>query len=413
MSGLKLSRLSQQGRASETLSVSDLIQKRVLAGENILNLAAGELPFRPNSDFIQCIKSQLQFSESFRYASVGGCNDLKDKLLNEFFFSREFLKETELRPQEVLDIMITNGSKQGIYATLGCLIDPGDKVALFTPYWVSFPEMVRYWKGDVVTIRTQAFDSFIPDLEELKTVLDQGIRAIMINSPNNPAGIHYPESWMKEFAALCLSYPDVAIISDELYDRVYYYDPKPRYFYEFEPALLERTVIINGISKSFCASGLRLGHILAPGPLIRTLEKVQSQTLSGANHLIQRGLAQFNFSLLEQNLAGVKNHLRRSSEILKDGLRGAGLAHCWYQTNSAFYFMLDFRRTPYFEKNFSESRDHDHSDQICREILEQTKIGLVPGQAFGLPNSARISFVAHLKMFEEGIKKLTSFLNQE
>jgi aspartate aminotransferase len=337
---------------------------------------------------------------------------LREKLINEFELSRNIsLSEKNLEDQ--VDIIISNGSKQAIYNALGTLIDPGDEVILFNPYWVSFPEMVRFWGGHSVPVRTLLYDSFIPDLDELREKISAKTKAIIINSPNNPAGIHYDDQWMQEFGKICMENPQISIISDEIYDKIFYYDPKPTYFYQKYPELLKRTIIINGISKSFCASGLRLGYALGSKEVINGMSVIQSQTSSGASHLIQKALVGYNFVQMEEYLIAVKNHLRRSSEILRESLRSNGLDHCWYQTKSAFYFMLDFSRTPRFQKKYQQHDYKDFSDTICKDILLDKKIALVPGSSFGLENSARLSLTSSLKLFEQAVEILCKYLVSE
>ena len=155
------------------------------------------------------------------------------------------------------DCIVGNGSKHVIYNILGAILNPGDEVILITPYWVSYPEMVKFWGGVPVVIDSHAFDGYTPDFDDIKKVIGQRTKAIIINSPNNPAGIHYSDQWMQKFATFMLDYPEIAIISDELYSEITYFDPAPTYFYQHETKLLERTFIVNGISKSFACSGVK------------------------------------------------------------------------------------------------------------------------------------------------------------
>jgi aspartate aminotransferase len=232
---------------------------------------------------------------------------------------------------------------------------------------------------------------------------------IIVNSPNNPAGIHYSDSWMREFAAFMREHPDLIAISDEVYSDLCYFDPRPTYFYQADQSLLERTVIIQAISKTLASTGLRLGYAIAHSTLIGGMSKIQGQTTSGCNSLIQRSVMDFDFRLIPQFLEPVNHHLRHNAATLREKFRDGNLGHCWYQSTSAFYFMVDFSRTPMFARFDPEL---DHSYAIADELLQLEGITVVPGTDFGIPNSARIALVIEEVPFAEAITKIVKYLKK-
>lgn len=390
---------------SITLKLNALAVSMEKDGKKVWNLTAGQLPFRPSNEFTEALRSELVFLSSFQYSPVTGFSDLKEKVLSYFEESRK------VSVQETHSILISNGGKHSISNVLATIVDPGDEVILLAPYWVSYPEMIKLYEGKSVVVSSSIYEEFHPSLEEIEKSITKKTRAIIVNSPNNPSGVHYNEKWMKEFSELMLKHPDVLIISDEIYFELSYFDPKPTYFYQYAPELLERTIIIDGVSKNMALTGLRVGYCIAPKELTSAMARLQGQTTSGANSLIQKSLQSYNFNLIGDYLEPIKAHLRDNSRIVQDKFRENQLGQCWYQTKSAFYFLVDFQGSPVMDKYKSEDGDKtDHSAQICSDLLEKYSVAIVPGIAFGIPNSARISLVPTKDFFSEAISKLVEFM---
>lgn len=375
-------------------------------GKVIYNLSGGQLPIKPSPEFIEKIHHQLNFLKSYQYSPSAGFPALRKKLLNHFVKARKL-------PSELFeiewDVCVSNGSKHSLYNALGAIIDPGDEVVLLAPYWVSYPEMVKFWGGIPTIVKSNVFDAFVPAIDDIRKVMTPRTKVIIINSPNNPSGVHYSEGWMREFCNFMREYPDLVAISDEVYSDISYFDPKPSYFYQQDHGLLNRTVIVNAISKTLASTGLRLGWAIAPSSVVSAMSRIQGQTTSGPNSLVQRSLLDFDFHFLESFLTPVKNHIRQNAANLREKFREANLGHCWYQSTSAFYFMIDFSRTPMFRRFES---DGDHSYAITDELLEQEGITVVPGSDFGIPNTARISLVIEEVPFQEALMKIVRYLNR-
>ncbi len=375
-------------------------------GKVVYNLSGGQLPIKPLSEFIEKINHQLNFLKSYQYSPSAGFPHLRKKLLKHF--SEERNLPTELFENN-WDVIVSNGSKHSIYNALGALLDPGDEVILLAPYWVSYPEMIKFWGGTPVVVKSNVFDGFVPAVEDIQKVMTPRTKAIIINSPNNPAGIHYSESWMREFAGFLKENSELVVISDEVYADLNYFDPKPSYFYQMDHSLLERTIIVHAISKTLASTGLRLGYAIAPSNVVEAMSRIQGQTTSGPNSLVQRALIDFDLKLIPKFLAPVKLHIRNNASTLREKFREANLGHCWYQSTSAFYFMIDFSRTPMFAR-FDPTGDHSHT--IADEILNIEGVSVVPGSDFGVPNSARIALVIEEVPFQEAITKIVRYLNK-
>lgn len=394
---------------SVTLKLNTKAMELSESGKQIYNLTAGQLPFRPPQTFIDAIKSELDFLKSYQYSPVAGFIDLRKKIMAHIESTRG-INFSSL--DEPFDCVISNGAKHSISNILGALIDPGDEVIIISPYWISYPEMIKFCRGVPVIVTSSIFDVFTPPLSEIKKAISEKTKAIIINSPNNPAGIHYSDEWMQDFADLLVEHPHVNVISDEIYFEVCYYDPKPTYFYQKNPELLKRTIIVDGISKAFASTGLRIGYCIGPKNICKGIENLQGQLTSSANSLVQRAMVDYDFTSSSQFLIPVKNHLRDNANVIREKLKDAHLMKCWYQPVSAFYYMIDFSQTPAFEHYAKNRKDKtDYSVQICEDILNELGVVIVPGTDFGMTNSARISLVLHKEAFSEAMDKLVQFLN--
>ncbi|MGE3611529.1 MAG: pyridoxal phosphate-dependent aminotransferase [Bacteriovoracaceae bacterium] len=390
---------------SITMKLNEKAIQLTEEGKVIYNLSGGQLPIKPPGEFVEKIHHQLNFLKSYQYSPSAGFPALRKKLIKHFSEQRGLPIELF----ENWDSIVSNGSKHSIYNTLGALIDPGDEVILLAPYWVSYPEMVKFWGGIPTVVKSNVFDAFVPAIEDIRKAMTPRTKVIIVNSPNNPSGVHYSEAWMKEFAEFLVENPDLIVISDEVYSDLSYFDPKPSYFYQINKELLNRTIIVHAISKTLASTGLRLGYVIAPGGVVAAMGRIQGQTTSGPNSLIQRALIDFDFKQVDAFLIPIKNHLRQNAATLREKFRQGNLGHCWYQSTSAFYYLIDFSRTPMFSRF---SAEEDHSFVIADELLNNEGITVVPGHDFGIPNTARISLVIEEIPFAEAITKIVKYLNK-
>jgi aspartate aminotransferase len=380
-------------------------------GRKIYNLTAGQLPNKPMGELIELMRGELNFLKSFQYAPVPGIRELRDKFLNRFLATRNM----DLAHQAVkLDCAISNGGKHALGNALGALINPGDEVILIAPYWLTYRPLVELWGGVVKVVSSTLYDQFVPSISEIEEAITPKTRAIIVNSPNNPTGIHYPKDWMDRFGQLVLEHEELSVISDEIYFDLSYFDPGPTYFYQLHPTLMDRTIIVDGISKNMACTGLRIGFTIAPAELVAAIGRLQGQTTSGANTLVQRALVELDFNLIGSFLEPIRNQLRNNARYIRESFRQADLANCWYQSTSAFYFLVDFSTTPLFQR-FAQEGDEgeaDYATDICSELLEKHGVALVPTSDFGTPNCARISLVLEERPFSEAINLVVEYLNK-
>ena len=397
---IELSERIQSISESMTLKMSERARTLAKTGKKIYNLTAGELPFRPPKEFVHRIEGELGELESYHYSPVAGISELREKIM---YFHQETRNIQFADVGEEMDCLISHGGKQALANFFASWINPGDEVVVISPYWTSYPEQIKVHGGKVVMVNADRQNSFVPDLEQIHKSINSKTKAIVINSPNNPTGIHYPTNWMEEFVKFMTDYPELMVVSDEIY-YLLNYKSTPTYYYQKNPQLLQQTIIIDGISKFFASTGLRLGWAIAPKKLIRGMSSFQGQTTSGANSLVQRSLLGVDLPLIESYLEPIKKHLKDNANTLKDICQSHGMEDIYYQTTSAFYSLMDFSETVH-----SKGMD-DCSGRVCEELLDRHGIVTAPGSAFGTRHSIRINLAVEKNLFSEAIEVMVRFM---
>lgn len=393
---------------SVTLKLNAKANQLTESGKKIFNLTAGQLPLRPDADFVGKIKNELESVKSFQYSPVSGFTDLRKKFMMHMEAKRG-VSFNALR--EKFDCVISNGGKHCLINILGVLIEPGDEILLMGPYWISYPEMIKFYGGSPVSVMSSLASNFLPSIAEMRRQISPKTRAVILNSPNNPTGMHYGKAWMDEFAELMREFPEIIIISDEIYDELVYNGEEIHYYYQGRNDLLERTIIVDSISKTLASPGLRIGYCIGPTNVMAAISKLQGQATSGANSLIQRALVHYDLSRIASFLAPIKKRLKDNSQVLKTKFEIHGLMKLWYEPTAAFYYMIDFNHAPVLKRfKQNEQDDTDYAEVICEELLERHGVAIVPGGDFGVTNSARISMVSETEEFAEAVERLSQFL---
>jgi aspartate aminotransferase len=299
--------------------------------------------------------------------------------------------------------VVTTGAKQALANALLCLVNPGDEVLIPTPYWVSYSEMVKLAEGTSVFIPTSVEQDFKISPEQLEKAITPKTKVFMFSSPCNPTGSVYSYQELAELAKVFEKYPEIYILSDEIYEHINFGD-KHESIAQFD-SLKERVVIINGFSKAFAMTGWRLGYLAASKEIAQACDKMQGQITSGTCSIAQRA----GIAACEGDLDSVLK-MREAFLKRRDLVYGLLKAIPGIKTNlptGAFYFFPDV--SSYFGKTANGEKIQDALD-LSLYLLNEAHVALVSGDAFGDPNSIRISYAASEEKLSEAMKRIAAAL---
>lgn len=377
----------QQLTPSLTLAIDARAKAMKAQGVDVIGLGAGE----PDFDTPEHIKAAAMGSLDAgftKYTPAAGIPELRDAIA-------EKLKKDNGLDYEPSQIVVTCGAKQACFNAFLAMLNPGDEVLIPAPYWLSYPEMVRLAGGEPVIVPTAAENGYklTPDL--FREYTSPLTRMVVLNSPGNPTGTVYTENELAALAEVALD-DDIAILSDEIYEKLIYDDVHHVSVASFSGEVYNQTVVVNGFSKPYAMTGWRLGYVAAPKDVATRLEAIQSHSSSNATSFAQKGaLAAYKGpqDCVEEMRAEFDKRRRRMCELL-DGLTSLS----YVRPQGAFYVLVDISRTGMSSQDFAE------------KLLEQQKVAVVPGVAFGADHTVRLSYATSMEVIEEGIKRLKKFV---
>jgi len=377
---------------SETLAMSQKSNELKSQGIDVINLSVGEPDFNTPNHIKEAAKQAVDNNFSF-YSPVPGFLSLRKaictKLKNE--------NNLDYSPEQ---IVCSNGAKQSLCNVILSVINAGDEVIIPAPYWVSYPEMVKLADGTSVIIYAGIEQDFKITPEQLEKTITPRTKAFILCSPSNPTGSVYTKDELKALADVLVKYPNIIILSDEIYEHINYLD-KHESIVQFEN-LRDRTVIINGISKGYAMTGWRIGWIAAPQWIASACNILQGQYTSGACSIAQKA-AEAAYTSDQTCVGEMRTAFERRKNLVLDAVRQiSGLKV--NEPKGAFYVFPDC--SSYFGKSFNDKKINDAGD-LAMYLLEEAHVACVGGTAFGAPNCIRMSYATsdeNLKIAFERIK---------
>lgn len=385
---------------SKTIAVSSKANSLIAKGENVVSFGAGEPDF-PTPEFIKNAAVEAMDKGYTGYTSVSGLPELKKAAVKHFAFNYSYQYSTD-------ELIVCNGGKQVLFNALAAITEADDEILIPKPYWVSYPEIVKLAGGKPVFIETKAENKYKLRAEELKNSIKDKTKAIIINSPSNPDGHFYSKSEVKELIEVIVD-RDIFIISDEIYDKLLYDGRKFSSMIEDFPELKERILIVNGMSKTYSMTGWRVGFGFGSKKWIDRMAKIQSHTTSNVNTIAQYASAK---ALENKELEAVINQRREvyqrrrdlTAELLSDiegieAIKPAG----------AFYFFVNISELISKKINGKQIKG---SLSFADLLLQENKVAVVPGIAFGMDNFIRISFALGEDRIKEGISRISDFIDK-
>ena len=381
---------------SATLAMAAKARELKNQGIDIIGLSLGEPDFN-TPEFIKEAAVQAVNDNWNSYSPVDGYADLKKVVCDKF-------KRDNKLTYEPSQIVVSTGAKQSIANVCMVLLNPGDEVLLPAPYWVSYSAIATLAEAKSIIIPSSIETNFKITPEQLEAAITPNTKLIMFNSPNNPSGSIYTEDEYKALARVLENYPEIFILSDEIYEHINY--GTPHFSFARITSLYDRTITVNGVAKAFAMTGWRIGYIGAPEWIAKACNKMQGQITSGANCIAQRATIAAISAPVNKIQYMVDEFFARREIIIKllNEIPGFRVN----QPQGAFYVFPDI--SYYFGKKIGERRIKNASD-FALFLLEEAHVATVTGEAFGNDNCIRISYAASEKNIRTAVSRIANALN--
>lgn len=382
---------------SRTLSITALIKKLKSEGKDVLSFSAGEPDFN-TPDYIKEAAIEAIKSNFTRYTANEGYPELVKAVIKKFKDDNGLLFEPA-------NILVSNGAKHSIFNLILAICNPGDEVVFQSPYWVSYPEIVKLAGAVPVVIDADVNQEYKITPAQLEAAITPKTKAFIMNSPSNPTGAVYSE---QEIMAFCdvMKEKDIYIISDEIYEKIIF-DGEKHLPIASVPCMKEKTITVNGVSKAYAMTGWRIGFAAGNKEIIRLARNLQSHSTSNASSVSQAAtVAALNGSSVEIDRM-VAEFQKRRDYIVK-GLNEIPGIKC-PTPKGAFYAFFDV--SSYYGKEFNGESIND-STSFCNYLLKEVNVGLVPGIAFGNDKCVRMSYACSMEEIKEGLLRMKNGLEK-
>ncbi len=392
MSSLPVSRRLSLVEPSATVAITSKAAELRAKGIDVISMSAGE-PAATTPDHICEAAIEAMRDGDTHYTPVGGTPALRDAI------RQKFLRDNGLNYEDA-EVLASSGGKELCYLVCQALLDPGDNGIVIAPYWVSYPAVIRLAEAEVRVVETDPEQHYLPDPAAIDAMIDERSKIIFINSPSNPTGVVYGRQLLLALGEVLTAYPNLLIVSDEIYEPLVWGEEASLSIAKLCPALKARTLTLNGLSKAHAMTGWRLGYAGGPATLISQLKRLQRQTTTHPSSLSQAaGVAALNGpnDFVAAELIGYQRKLGLVKRAV-DKVESISMV----EPNGAFYAMLDVRE---LMAHIGLASDVD----LCAALLDTARVACVPGTAFGAPGRIRISFAAADDAVSEGLNRICDF----
>jgi len=379
-------------KPSPTIAVTQKARELKAAGKDIIGLGAGEPDFDTPQNIKEAAIQAINRGDT-RYTAVDGTPDLKKAIVNKFKRENNLEYSTN-------EITVGTGGKQVIYNALMATLNQGDEVIIPAPYWVSYPDMVLLAKGNPKIIKCNESDDFKLTPKNLKKAITKKTKWLILNSPSNPTGASYTREEIEALSEVLIKSKNVHILSDDIYEHITY-DNFNFFTMAQVSKLKNRTLTMNGVSKSYAMTGWRIGYAAGPKEIIKAISKIQSQSTSNPSSISQAAAV--------EALNGTQDFIKKRSEAFKErrdfvvnSLNNIKGISC-LKPNGAFYVF------PSCKKLLGKKTKLKTDSEFVERLLEKANVAVVQGSAFGLDGYFRISYAISMQKLKTAMERIKSF----
>ncbi|QGJ69565.1 Pyridoxal phosphate-dependent aminotransferase [Planctomycetales bacterium 10988] len=395
-SSIELSQRVQSIQPSATIAMATKAKELKATGAKVYDFSLGEPDFT-TPDHICAAATQAMKEGKTHYTPAAGTVELRAAISEDY-------QKTHGISYAPSQVVVSNGAKHSLHNVLATLCNPGDEVIIPAPYWVSYAALVELTGATPVILETKQEENFLLKPETLEAAINERTKVLMLCSPSNPTGSMYDEAALKGLAEVVLKH-SLLVITDEIYEKLVYEGRKFVSFPTVDPQLVDRTIVVNGVSKAYAMTGWRIGWALAPEAIAKGMSKLQSQQTSGPSSIAQAA----SVAALTSSQDCVEEMLEQFAKR-RSYVQGR-IANIPRLTNTdmdgAFYAFINI--SSYFGKSFGGTQVDD-SETFCLQLLEQQQVATVMGSAFGAEGYVRISYATSMDILEAGFDRLEAFL---
>ncbi|GAB3541435.1 pyridoxal phosphate-dependent aminotransferase [Spirosoma fluminis] len=377
---------------SSTLAMTKKARELAAQGHKVISLSVGEPDFKTPQHICEAAKKAID--DGFHgYSPVAGYPDLRKAIADKF--KRD--NNIDWKPE---NIVVSTGAKHSLANVIQVLINPGDEVVIFSPYWVSYSEMVKLAEGKAVVVDGSFENNFKVTPEQFEAAITDRTKIVMYASPNNPTGSIYSEAELRAIAEVVARHENVFVLADEIYEYINF-TPEGHFSIGSIPEIADRVITVNGVAKGYAMTGWRIGYIGAAKWIADGVEKLQGQVTSGTNSIAQKAAAAAISGPLEPSMEMAKAYQRRRDLVVKLLKEVPG-----FRTNvpeGAFYAFPDIS---YYYGKSDGTTTIENSDDFAGWLLNTAYVSTVAGSGFGAPNCLRISTAASDEALAEAVQRI-------
>ncbi|MBK8159228.1 MAG: pyridoxal phosphate-dependent aminotransferase [Rhodospirillaceae bacterium] len=381
-------------KPSPTIAVTMKARELKAQGRDIIGLGAGEPDFDTPENIKQAAIKAINSGDT-KYTNVDGTDALKKAII------AKFKRENNL-DYKLDQITVGTGGKQVLYNALVATVNPGDEVIIPAPYWVSYPDIVHLAEGTPVFVECGQNHQFKLQPEMLDAAITPKTKWLILNSPSNPTGAAYSAKELRAIADVLLKHPHVWVLTDDMYEHLVYDQFKFATIAEVEPKLYERTLTMNGVSKSYCMTGWRIGYAGGPAPLIKAIAKIQSQSTSNPSSISQAAAVEA-LNGPQDFIAKHNVSFKERRDLVVEMLNKAKGLHC-HKPEGAFYVYPSCAGA--IGKTTPDGKKIATDDDFVTYLLESEGVAAVQGSAFGLSPHFRISYATSTDALRDACNRI-------